>query len=563
MKEFLRCLKTNLKNCGGLMVAGLVVVLCLEAFFETQEPRVIGKVLSSSNIQDVLNNVILFIGIAVCNLSIKYIGTFYSRRVEIKSYSKIYREYFEKLIHLDYSNHIDMNSGIVINQIENAASSAGIITTMIYIVPSILTIVITMKYIIQTSIQLSGIIVVISLILTVVCKKVSTILSEFTEKLHKLWGLRKQIVDDSISGFSTILLTNNAEHMVNNFNRVNNTGNDTLCSKIKTKSLYRVFFILVYYLITISILIIGANNILKGNSHYSDIYSIIMYTTLIINNVTSILDSADTLQNAIVGFRKYEEIMKIENKIIDGNMDLKDFKHCIEFDKVGFRYNDSDEVLKCINYTIPKGKRIGICGPSGSGKSTITKLITRLYDTTYGHIYIDGFDIRDLTLESLRSKIGIVEQNTFLFNDTIINNIRYSKQSATEMDVIEAAKKAGIHDFIVGLENGYNSTVGKNGIKLSGGQRQRIVIARLFLQNPDIIIFDEATSALDTESENIVVESIDKLSKDKTVIIIAHRLSTIKDCDEILVIDNHEIVEHGSHEYLMNKKGRYYKLNNK
>ena len=560
MKEFLRCLKTNLKNCGGLMIIGLIVVLCLEAFFETQEPRVIGKVLSSSNIQDVLNNVILFIGIAVCNLAIKYIGTFYSRRVEIKSYSKIYREYFEKLIHLDYSHHIDMNSGIVINQIENAASSAGIITTMIYIVPSILTIVITMKYIIQTSIQLSGIIVVISLILIVVCKKVSTILSEFTEKLHKLWGLRKQIVDDSISGFSTILLTNNVENMVNNFNRVNNTGNNILCSKIKTKSLYRVFFILVYYLITISILIIGANNILKGNSHYSDIYSIIMYTTLIINNVTKILDSADALQNAIVGFRKYEEIMKIENKIIDGNVQLKSFNDNISINNMAFRYDDSDDVIKNINLKISKGKHIGICGPSGSGKSTIIKLLTRFYDATEGSIEIDGIDIKDLTMKSLRKIIGVVEQNPFLFNDTILNNIRFGNPSATDLDVYEAAKKANIHEFVLSLKDGYNSMIGKNGIKLSGGQRQRIAIARLFLQNPDIIIFDEATSALDNTCENIVMESIDKLSDDKTVIIIAHRLTTIESCDEILVVDNHKIVERGNHEYLESLHSKYYEL---
>lgn len=563
MRDFIRCLKVNLKNCGVMMVIGIIIILSIQSILQTQEPIIIGEVLSSGNVQDILRGIILFIIITLGNLIVKYIGTIYSKKASMISYTKIYNDYFNKLIKLDYADHVNLNTGIVINQIENAALSSNVIDTMITVIPAIVTLVITMKHIIDISLKLSVIVIILSVILVIVCSKVSKMCDMYTKKLHEAQALRKHIVDNTISGFSTILLTNNIENTMNDFGKVNKEAYDTLLSKISIKTFYKIFFILIKYLITIAILIIGANGILNGENQYSEIYSIIIYTSLILGSAIDILDSTDILQSAIVGFNKFQETLEIKETIKEGNIELQSFNDNITITDVDFSYNNSDDILKNITYSIPKGSRIGICGPSGSGKSTLIKLITRLYDVTKGSICIDDINIKDLTFKSLRNKIGIVEQNTFLFNDTIFNNIKYCKQNATELDVYEAAKKANIHEFILSLPDGYNSKIGKNGIKLSGGQRQRIVIARVFLQNPDIILFDEATSALDNECENIIVESIDKLSKDKTVIIIAHRLSTIKNCDDIIVIDNHKIIEHGKHEELMSKKGKYYSLNKK
>ena len=254
------------------------------------------------------------------------------------------------------------------------------------------------------------------------------------------------------------------------------------------------------------------------------------------------------------------EILEIEPDIQDkeGAVELKDVKGQVTFKDVSFRYNEKlDYVLKDINLDVEPGEYIALVGPSGVGKTTICSLLPRFYEVSGGDIFIDNQSIQDVTLASLRDNIGIVQQDVYLFSGTIMDNIRYGDLNATDEEVIEAAKKANAHDFIMELPDGYNTDCGQRGVKLSGGQKQRLSIARVFLKNPPILIFDEATSALDNESEHIVQESLESLAKDRTTFVIAHRLSTIKNAKRICVLTEKGIEEEGNHEELMKKNGRY------
>ena len=289
--------------------------------------------------------------------------------------------------------------------------------------------------------------------------------------------------------------------------------------------------------------------------------TLVMYTWRLIEPVCDLVFQMSDLSDMRSGIPKFKEVMDYQNTIINGNINLDSFNSSIDIRDVSFSYDSSSNVLSNINMSIPKGSHIGICGPSGGGKSTFLKLLPRFYDVTSGEILIDGINIKELKIESMRKIMGIVHQNTYIFDGTMMDNIAYAKRpnKPTEFEVIEACKKACIYDFIKSLPEGFDTKVGPRGLKLSGGQKQRISLARLFLLDPEVIILDEATSALDNETESIVQEAINAF-KDKTIITVAHRLSTIKDSDTIYVIKDHSIVESGTHEELINHKGVYYNM---
>lgn len=289
------------------------------------------------------------------------------------------------------------------------------------------------------------------------------------------------------------------------------------------------------------------------------VVTLIMYIWRLINPTLRIVNSMADVTEMVVAGRKFSEVMDYENTVSDGSITLSTFETEIRFNHVSFAYDDSNTVLNDINLVIPKGTHIGICGTSGEGKSTLAKLIPKFYDVTDGAIEIDGIDIRQLSNQSLRSHIGIVYQEPYIFDTTIEENIQYGSTLATREELIEACKHAAIYDFIMTLPEKFHTNVGPKGLKLSGGQKQRIALARIFLANPDIIIMDEATSGLDNETETIVQDSLN-MFKDKTMIVIAHWLSTIKDSDQIIVMGNHTIAESGTHEELLALNGVYKKL---
>ena len=316
-------------------------------------------------------------------------------------------------------------------------------------------------------------------------------------------------------------------------------------------------------LIQVNVIIAGAILIAYSRINISDLITFLLYINVFTDPIRTLVDFTEQFQNGYTGFERFREIMDIEPDIKDSEnaVELKNVKGKIEFQNVSFKYNDGVEgVLNNINLTVPAGAYMALVGSSGTGKTTLCSLIPRFYDVTEGTIMIDGKDIRDVTLSSLRNHIGMVQQDVYLFAGTIFENIAYGKPGAGREEVIEAAKNANAHEFIMSFPDGYDTDIGQRGIKLSGGQKQRLSIARVFLKNPPILIFDEATSALDNESEKVVQESLEKLAKNRTTFVIAHRLTTIQNAEKILVLTEEGIAESGSHEELLAKGGIYEKM---
>ena len=310
----------------------------------------------------------------------------------------------------------------------------------------------------------------------------------------------------------------------------------------------------------ISVAIVGAIFIIKNLINVGDFIAYLLYVTTLLASILKIINFTEQFQRGMTGIDRFFEVMDtpIEIKDKENAIELKNVKGDILFKNVSFKYSDnSDHVLENINIHVSPGKSIALVGPSGCGKTTMCNLISRFYEVTSGAIYIDGINIKDITQKSLHQNIGVVQQDVYMFSGSIKENIEYGKPGASEKEIIKAAKLAGADEFIVSLDNGYDSYVGERGVKLSGGQKQRISIARVFLKNPPILILDEATSALDNYSEKVVQDSLEKLAEGRTTFTIAHRLTTIKNADEILVLTENGIEEKGIHSELIKSGGLY------
>ena len=315
----------------------------------------------------------------------------------------------------------------------------------------------------------------------------------------------------------------------------------------------------------LTVLVSGGYFIAAGQIDAVDLATYALYINIFINPIEVLVEFTEMFQKGFSGFKRFIEVMETQPEIVDSPdaRPLTNVHGVIDYRDVSFQYEKNETVLSHIPIHIDAGKTVALVGPSGGGKTTLCSLLPRFYDVTGGSVLVDGQDVRGLTLESLRSAIGIVQQDVYLFSGTIRDNIAYGKPGATDEEIIAAAKRANIHEFVMGLEDGYDTFVGERGARLSGGQKQRISIARVFLKDPPILILDEATSALDNESERHIQQSLEELAKDRTTIVIAHRLSTIRNADEIIVIDDDGIEERGCHQELLEKNGlyaRYYNM---
>ena len=381
----------------------------------------------------------------------------------------------------------------------------------------------------------------------------------FMENRKKIGDVNASL-QDTLSGIRVVQSFTNEEIEKNKFQKSNHAF---LVSK---KDNYRcmgefmssnLFFQGMMYLVT---LVYGGYLIANNEMSAADLAMYALYIGIFISPIQILVELMEMMQKGLSGFRRFLDVMETEPEIQDAPdaVELKDVKGRVCYEDVSFHYSDDETtVLSHVSIEIPAGKSVALVGPSGGGKTTICSLLPRFYDVTDGRVTVDGQDIRSLTLKSLRSQIGVVQQDVYLFSGSIRDNIAYGKPNATEEEIIEAAKCANIHDFIMELPDQYDTFVGERGARLSGGQKQRISIARVFLKNPPILILDEATSALDNESERWIQHSLEELSKNRTTITIAHRLSTIKNADEIIVITENGIAERGTHETLLEKNGIY------
>lgn len=381
----------------------------------------------------------------------------------------------------------------------------------------------------------------------------------FVRNREKIADINSQI-EDSLAGIRVVKSFANEKEEMKKFK----AGNDNFVSAKKVSykymGIYNSGLGAMTTLVTVVVIVAGVEMMLAGSVALTDLITFLLYINNFTDPVKKLVTFTEQFQNGYSGFERFLEILSIAPDIDDkpDAAALEDVRGDIEFRDVSFCYEETNEmVLRHLNLRVNAGEYVALVGPSGVGKTTLLSLIPRFYEASEGAVCVDGTDIRDIQLESLRNHIGIVQQDVYLFAGTIMDNIRYGKPEATDEEVIRAAKNANAHEFIMSFPDGYDTDIGQRGVKLSGGQKQRLSIARVFLKNPPILIFDEATSALDNESEKVVQHSLENLAKNRTTFVIAHRLTTVRGADRILVLTEDGIAEQGTHEELLAKKGIY------
>ncbi len=384
----------------------------------------------------------------------------------------------------------------------------------------------------------------------------------FVHNREKIADINSQI-EDSLAGIRVVKSFANENEEMKKFKAGNDNFVNAKKVSYKYMGIYNSGLGAMTTLVTVAVIVSGVGMMLSGSVKLTDLITFLLYINNFTDPVKKLVSFTEQFQNGYSGFGRFLEILAIAPDIADkpDAVYLEDVEGNIEFKDVSFHYEDTaEQVLSSINLKVRAGEYIALVGPSGVGKTTLCSLIPRFYEVTAGSICIDGMDIRDIRLESLRNHIGIVQQDVYLFAGTIMDNIRYGRPDASDEEVVRAAKRANAHEFIMSFPDGYDADIGQRGVKLSGGQKQRLSIARVFLKNPPVLIFDEATSALDNESEQVVQKSLESLAKNRTTFVIAHRLTTIRNAEKILVLTEDGIAEQGTHEELLKKKGIYESL---
>lgn len=505
---------------------------------------------------------LILIGLVIIQFFSNYYITNVGHVMGAKMEYNMRAEIFSHLQKLSFSFYDDQKTGSLMSRITNDLFE---ITELLHHGPE--NIVISLIKIVGAFVILMGISKYLTAAAFILLPFMFLFVFLLNRKMRKAFKTNRQKVaeinsraEDNLSGIRVVKSFANEDIEMEKFRE----GNDAFLRSKKNSYLYLGLFqsgmTAFILLINIAVIIAGAILISDGLVQIPDFIAFILYINTFTEPIRVIVDFTEQFQNGYTGFERFMEIMNIEPDIKDkeGAVEMGDVKGDIVFDDVSFKYKEgAHRVLRHINLDIEAGSYVALVGSSGGGKTTLCSLIPRFYDVTGGSIRIDGKDIRDIKLKSLRDHIGIVQQDVYLFAGTVIENISYGKPGSTREEIIEAAKLANAHDFIMELPNGYDTDIGQRGIKLSGGQKQRLSIARVFLKNPPILIFDEATSALDNESENIVKESLEKLAKNRTTIVIAHRLSTVRNAERILVLTENGIEESGTHDELMAKNGIY------
>ncbi len=506
---------------------------------------------------------VLLIAMYVVRSLCKYYVTYQGHMMGARMESEMRRELFERFEAFSFSYYDTHNTGEMMSKL---VSDLFDVSELAHHGPE--NIFISVVKIIGSFILLMRINVPMTLCLlfVVVCMAAFSISQNkkmrrtFSDNRKKIAGINSSL-QDTLGGIRVVKSFTGEDIEQGKFDRSNLAFLDSKEANYRQMALFHSGNNLFEGLMFVAVLIAGGIFIAKGQLTGEDIAIYALYINIFINPVNVLVEFTEQLQKGMAGFERFSDVMDTMPEIVDrpGAGELKDVKGVIDYKNVSFSYGDEEAVLQDINLHVEAGKAIAIVGPSGGGKTTLCSLLPRFYDVTGGAVLIDGTDIRDVTQKSLRSFIGIVQQDVYLFNGTVKENIAYGKPDATMEEIVEAAKNADLLGFIETLPKGFDTEVGERGARLSGGQKQRIAIARVFLKNPPILILDEATSALDNESERYIQESLDKLSKGRTTITIAHRLSTILGADEIIVLDGDGIKERGKHKELIQKGGLYEK----
>lgn len=564
LKKFLSYYKPHKKMLALDLLASLLISLTGMVY-----PIVTNKMLNEY-IPNRLYSTIVTAGIIVLTLYIvrtllRYFVQYYGHIIGVKMQSQMRIDLFNHLQRLPYKFYDENETGKIMTRI---TSDLFEVCELAHHGPENL--IISSVMIVLSFIYLITINWVLTLIIFV-CAPVLVIATAYYRKAMKKAFMERRksnavinaSVENSITGIRVTKAYTNSKTELEKFKKGDDQFVESSKSAYKAMARFHSSTTFVSDIFNVVILIAGGLFLYDGKISFGDYSTFIVSVNLFISPVTTLIGFMEQFQNGSSGFKRFTEIMEETPETDKENaVELKDVKGYIEFKDVRFSYNDEKEILHGVNLKIEKGKKLALVGPSGGGKTTLCHLLPNFYKLKDGDgsITIDGKDIKDLTLESLRKNIGIVHQDVFLFVGTFRENILYGRPDATDEEVIEAAKRANIHDYIVSLEKGYDTNIGERGVKLSGGQKQRLSIARIFLKDPAILILDEATSALDNTTEVMIQESLDELCKGRTTLVVAHRLSTIRNADEIVVIEDGNITERGTHEELIENSGTYKRL---
>ncbi|HBZ6547934.1 MAG: ABC transporter ATP-binding protein [Clostridium perfringens] len=564
LKRFIRYYKPYKKLFILDLLAAFLVSAC-DLFYPMITRNIINDVIPNKQIKLLFVFAIVLTLIFLIKAGLNYFMQYWGHVVGVRMQADMRRDLFDKLQDMPNKYFDNNKTGVIMSRIINDLLD---ISELAHHGPEDLFISLVMlvgSFIILCTINVPLTIItfaIIPFLLFYTIHKRNKMKKAFKETRVKT-GEVNATIENSISGVRVTKSFGNKSYEMEKFDKSNGIFKKAREHAYKAMAEYFSGMFFLVDMLELIVLIAAGYFTYLGKINVGDFAAYLLYIKMFLQPIRKLINFNEMFQNGMSGFERYEEIMNEENeKEIPNAKDLKDVKGKITIKDVTFRYDNKESILENFNLDIEAGKMVALVGPSGGGKTTICNLIPRFYDYESGQIFIDDVDISTVTLKSLRENIGIVQQDVFLFTGTIKENIMYGNPNATDEEVIEAAKNACLNDFIMGLEDGYDTFIGERGVKLSGGQKQRISIARVFLKNPAILILDEATSALDNVTEYEIQKALEELSKDRTTLVVAHRLSTVKNSDEIVVLTDKGIEERGTHEELIKLGGVYSNLHN-
>ncbi|MDU6175631.1 MAG: ABC transporter ATP-binding protein [Clostridium perfringens] len=564
LKRFIRYYKPYKKLFILDLLAAFLVSAC-DLFYPMITRNIINDVIPNKQIKLLFVFAVVLTLIFLIKAGLNYFMQYWGHVVGVRMQADMRRDLFDKLQDMPNKYFDNNKTGVIMSRIINDLLD---ISELAHHGPEDLFISLVMlvgSFIILCTINVPLTIItfaIIPFLLFYTIHKRNKMKKAFKETRVKT-GEVNATIENSISGVRVTKSFGNKVYEMEKFDKSNGIFKKAREHAYKAMAEYFSGMFFLVDMLELIVLIAAGYFTYLGKINIGDFAAYLLYIKMFLQPIRKLINFNEMFQNGMSGFERYEEIMNEENeKEIPNAKELKDVKGKITIKDVTFRYDNKESILENFNLDIEAGKMVALVGPSGGGKTTICNLIPRFYDYESGQIFIDDVDISTVTLKSLRENIGIVQQDVFLFTGTIKENIMYGNPNATDEEVIEAAKNACLHDFIMGLEDGYDTFIGERGVKLSGGQKQRISIARVFLKNPAILILDEATSALDNVTEYEIQKALEELSKDRTTLVVAHRLSTVKNSDEIVVLTDKGIEERGTHEELMKLGGVYSNLHN-
>lgn len=564
LKRFIRYYKPYKKLFILDLLAAFLVSAC-DLFYPMITRNIINDVIPNKQIKLLLVFAIVLTLIFLIKAGLNYFMQYWGHVVGVRMQADMRRDLFDKLQDMPNKYFDNNKTGVIMSRIINDLLD---ISELAHHGPEDLFISLVMlvgSFIILCTINVPLTIItfaIIPFLLFYTIHKRNKMKKAFKETRVKT-GEVNATIENSISGVRVTKSFGNKAYEMEKFDKSNGIFKKAREHAYKAMAEYFSGMFFLVDMLELIVLIAAGYFTYLGKINIGDFAAYLLYIKMFLQPIRKLINFNEMFQNGMSGFERYEEIMNEKNeKEIPNAKELKDVKGKITIKDVTFRYDNKESILENFNLNIEAGKMVALVGPSGGGKTTICNLIPRFYDYESGQIFIDDVDISTVTLKSLRENIGIVQQDVFLFTGTIKENIMYGNPNATDEEVIEAAKNACLHDFIMGLEDGYDTFIGERGVKLSGGQKQRISIARVFLKNPAILILDEATSALDNVTEYEIQKALEELSKDRTTLVVAHRLSTVKNSDEIVVLTDKGIEERGTHEELIKLGGVYSNLHN-